>query len=609
MDRKTIAAVALCVLFLVFYRPLLDLLGLGRYLRPAAPTRVAEVDSTRRDMGRAPAVGQPPAPGAASSGVPDSAVLGAGVPESGAEIAERAVEIETPLYRMAFSSRGARLLWIELKYYASARGITGARGGHLHHRRGEMVPPGDRVVLAGGPLFGLDLGSGPTLRSLARLTYAVSESADASGTIRAVTFTADQPSGLHVRQTYRVHPDNFVVDLAVELTGIPEAWRVSSYSLTQRSWPLLTEADMAADARALKATSLVGTNIHREHPGGLLKGPKSFDGNVKWAAVQSRYFIGAVGVIQAPARGVVSTAERRTLPPEQFERLPQGSKPQQDVAINSLVLGLPSSGEPVHHFLLYVGPGEYPRLSALKIQLERAIDMGWSWVLPFSKVLLNLLNWLHEVLRNYGVAILVLATLVRLLLHPLNMVSMRSMRAMQKLQPEIERIKEKYKKDPQAMNTAVMALYKEHKVNPAGGCLPMLLQMPLFLALYQVLFNAIELRQAPFFGWMNDLSAPDLLVMAGPFPIRLLPLVMAASGYLSQRLTPTDPRQAPTMYMMNLLMLVFFYNLPSGLVLYWTVMNLLTALQQWLILRQDGTVPAPVAAPAALPKKGRAASR
>ena len=115
----------------------------------------------------------------------------------------------------------------------------------------------------------------------------------------------------------------------------------------------------------------------------------------------------------------------------------------------------------------------------------------------------------------------------------------------------------------------------------------MLLQMPLFLALYQVLFNAIELRQAPFVGWMHDLSAPDLLFMAGPFPIRLLPILMLGSGFLQQKLTPTDPRQAPTMYIMNVVMLVFFYNLPSGLVLYWTVMNLLTALQQWLILRQD----------------------
>src|SRR5262249_45034342 len=159
---------------------------------------------------------------------------------------------------------------------------------------------------------------------------------------------------------------------------------------------------------------------------------------------------------------------------------------------------------------------------------------------------------------------------------------------------EIERLREKYKDDPTAMNTAMMALYRENKVNPAGGCLPMLVQIPVFFALYSVLFNAIELRQAPFVGWVQDLSAPDMLFHVGPvpffgmLPVRLLPLLMLGSGLLSQRFTPSDPRQLPTMYLMNAFMTVFFYNLPSGLVLYWTLMNVLTALQQWLVLRQDG---------------------
>jgi len=128
-----------------------------------------------------------------------------------------------------------------------------------------------------------------------------------------------------------------------------------------------------------------------------------------------------------------------------------------------------------------------------------------------------------------------------------------------------------------------------------------------------VLFNAIELRQSPFVGWMNDLSAPDLLFSIGPFPVRLLPLLMTASGFVTQKMTPTDPRQMTTMYMMNVVMLVFFYNLPSGLVLYWTVMNFLTAFQQWLVLRQDGSAPATAPVPAPVPasgaKKRRAESR
>jgi YidC/Oxa1 family membrane protein insertase len=188
------------------------------------------------------------------------------------------------------------------------------------------------------------------------------------------------------------------------------------------------------------------------------------------------------------------------------------------------------------------------------------------------------------------------------------MSSMKSQRALMKIQPEMERLRAKHKNDPQALNTAVMGLYRENKVNPAGGCLPMVVQMPLFFALYSVLFNAIELRQAPFFGWINDLSAPDLVASVAIFPIRLLPLLMTASGFLTQMLTPTDPKQKPTMYMMNVFMLVFFYNLPSGLVLYWTVMNLLTAAQQWLVMRQDGA-PEPAVLEVVSPRAARQGSK
>jgi YidC/Oxa1 family membrane protein insertase len=243
----------------------------------------------------------------------------------------------------------------------------------------------------------------------------------------------------------------------------------------------------------------------------------------------------------------------------------------------------------VNRFLVYFGPSDYFGVARLGMGLERMVDLGMAWIQPFSKLLLRVMVWLDRLVRNYGLAIILLATLVRLLLHPLAMMSIKSMRAMQRLQPEMERLKEKYKNDAQALNNAVMALYKENKVNPAGGCLPILLQMPLFFALYAVLWNTIALRQEPFVGWIHDLSAPDKLFTLFNLPIRLLPLIMAASGLLTQRLTPTDPRQVSTMYMMNVVMLAFFYNMPSGLVLYWTVMNLLTALQQWLALHEDGT--------------------
>jgi len=598
MDKRGIAAVVLCVAFLILYPQILKLIGLDKYLYPpkSSPTRAT---STAVDSSRVAAAARPlpPAatPGAAATGAsnPGAATppsLGATPLVARSGSLERSYAIETPLYRATFSDRGARLVAVELKNYVTAHGVGVSKAAR------EEAP---HVALGGGPSFGLDLGSGASLRSLAELDYAVSESLDAAGDVRTMSFTARDSSGVEVRQTWRVRPEDYALDLQVTIRGVPDAMRISDYTLTTRSWPLLTEANQLADERALRASSLVGTNIHRDHPGQLNKGPKDYDGNVVWSAVQTRYFVGAVALVSGPARGSNASTSKRPLSSEEVAALGPDAKPEQDVVHSGLVMALPSSESPVHRFVVYFGPLEYQRLAKLHLQLERVVDMGWTWLLPFSTTLLSLMKWIYGVLRNYGLAIVALATLVRVVLHPLNVTSIKSMRAMQRLQPELARIKEKYKHDPQAFNAATMALYKENKVNPASGCLPMFVQMPLFFALYQVLYNSIELRRAPFVAWMQDLSAPDLAFTIGPLPVRLLPLLMAGSGLLQQSVTPTDPTQRPTMYMMNVVMLVFFYNLPSGLVLYWTVMNLLTALQQWMVLRQDGgaVVPAVQAAP------------
>jgi YidC/Oxa1 family membrane protein insertase len=599
MDRRTIAAIALCILFLLVYPQLLRWAGLGRYIEPQKRTTLAPADTSNRALhpGGALSAGgaTAPASGAAAAGGAGASQQPGRIGAAAQTTPERLVQVDTPLYQATFSTRGARLVGITLKRYAAAHALAGRN--RVRRDKSGDYPEDARVKLAGGPTFGVDLGSGPSLVSLARADYAASESLDAGGQIRAMIFTLRDSSGLVVRQTYRVRPGDYAIDFAVEMSGVRPESRLVDYSLGARSWPLVTEASLPTDLRSLRATSLVGDNIHREHAPGLLKGARSFEGNAQWAAVQTRYFIGMMALVDGPGRGVRSAAERRLLDPADLERLGRDARPDQELTTNALIVGLPTPEHPVHRFLLYFGPSEYFGLARYNMKLDRAVDLGWGWILPFSSLLLRLMNWLFTLVSNYGIAIIALATLVRVVLHPLNMSSMKSMRKMQRLQPEVERIRNKYKNDAQAMNTAVMALYRDNKVNPAGGCLPMLIQMPLLLGLYQVLFNAIQLRQAPFVGWINDLSAPDVLFSVAGFPLRLLPVLMAGSGLLQQRMTPSDPRQQPTMYMMNVMMLVFFYNLPSGLVLYWTVMNLLTALQQWLLLREDGAVTA-VAAPA-----------
>ncbi len=597
MDRRTIFALVLSLVVFAAFTALQ-----AKYAPKPVPKRPAPAATAAGDSAAPSAVAPaPPAAAAVPSLAPDTAAAAAPA------IPERRTVVETPLYRAEFSNRGARLVGFELKRYSSAYGA-----GNFHAqpsrrpRPGAEVAAGDRVHLDGGPTFALDFGSGASQRSLANTMFAAAESTDATGAVRVLTFTGRDAAGIAIRQTWRVRPDSYMLDLEVETSGIPANSDVRDYSLVTRSWPLLTESDPNTDMQGLRAVSLVGKDLHRDHASGLVgRNPKVFEGVAHWAGVQSRYFLALVGTPNADGKAAVASAASIELPADRLAMMPAGTKPTVPAAIGALVMPLPASGAGTHRFVTYIGPADHFALAKESgpLEMERSVDLGWRWIVPFSKLLLQIMRAIDSVVRNYGLTILLLATLVRLLLHPMNMAGMRSMRAMQKLQPEIERIRKKYEGDPQALNAATMALYRENKVNPMGGCLPMLLQMPLFFALYAVINNAIDLRQAPFVSWIHDLSSPDLVAMLGPlpgighFPVRLLPLLMAATGLLSQFLTPTDPKQAPMMYMMNIFMVFIFYNLPSGLVFYWTVMNLLTAVQQWLAMRGDsGAVVVPAEA-------------
>ena len=592
MDRRTTIALALCLVIFALFTVLQ-----AKYAprpKPQTPAVGAPNASSAPNV----ATPAPPAAGSTSGGTATPAVPGAIAPAT-ASLPERLVVLETPLYRATFSNIGARLRSFELKRYAAAWGESRfAEHPGQRPKRGTEVPPGDRVELAGSPSFAFDLGSGAGLRSLGSTAFAAAESTDASGSVVAVTFTARDSSGMEVRETWRTRPDAYLLDLNVAVAGANPA--IKEWSLNTRSWPLLSEANPDQEIRLVNAISLLGKDIHRDGAQGLIgKDERRRDGAAMWAGVQSHYFLGLVAPVGAQGRSTISSGSARALTPEELVRLPKGVKNPQPIAEGALVMSVPSTGS--QRFAVYFGPADYFSIAKLSgagrpgsLELEKAVSLGAPWLLPFSYPLLQLLRLLESWVRNWGVAIFLLATLVRLVLHPLNMSSMKSMRAMQRLQPEMERIREKYKNKPEAMNTAIMALYKENKVNPAGGCLPMLLQMPLFFALYAVLSSAIDLRQAPFVAWIHDLSAPDHFFSIAGFSVHLLPIIMAGTGALQQRLTPTPAQQQSTMYLMNLFMLFVFYGLPSGLVFYWTVMNLYTSLQQWLAIRGDDGVVVPV---------------
>tara|TARA_A100001037_G_C15135187_1_gene630737 strand:+ start:511 stop:2238 length:1728 start_codon:yes stop_codon:yes gene_type:complete len=233
----------------------------------------------------------------------------------------------------------------------------------------------------------------------------------------------------------------------------------------------------------------------------------------------------------------------------------------------------------------YVGPKDQKRLEEIASNLNLTVDYGWLWWLAVP--LWYILDMMHSLVGNWGIAIILLTVIVKLVTYPLSQKAYVSMANMRRVQPAMKRIQERFSDDRQKLGQEMMALYKKEKVNPMGGCLPMIIPMPIFLALYWVLLESVELRHAPFFLWIDDLSAKD--------PYFILPLIMGGSMYLQQLLSPAvgDPMQARMMKFMPVMFTVLFLWFPSGLVLYWLINNLLSLLQQWYVFKKHGLAGSP----------------
>ena len=286
-------------------------------------------------------------------------------------------------------------------------------------------------------------------------------------------------------------------------------------------------------------------------------------GNTRWTATKTKYFIAAiipedVGV-GAVVRGKVD-----------------GKRP---VFTTELRQSTSKSGR----FDIYIGPLEYKRIKDLGVDLEKTMNLGWVVFRPFGQFITWSLSKMYAIIPNYGVVVIIFAILVKILLNPLTKRSFQSNRKMQDIQPKVKKLKEKYKNDSQKFSRAQIALFKEEGVNPMGGCLPMLLQMPILISFFTVFRSTIEFRGAPFFGWITDLSAPDTLFTVAGFPINILPFLMGITMFLQQKLMAvpgSGGQQKMMMYFMNVFFLFLFYTFPSGLNLYYSVFNLLSIVQQ-----------------------------
>lgn len=306
--------------------------------------------------------------------------------------------------------------------------------------------------------------------------------------------------------------------------------------------------------------------VHRESNVAKIGEEATKKGQVLWSGLESRYFLGAV-IPRVQGEGMAVEFGSSVVPeaPLGTNALWAGAKLPK--------ISIPSGDTVKSGFSVYVGPKEMERLKVAQVKLEEAIDYGWFTVVAIP--ILYLLKFFYNIVHNYGIAIILLTIFVKLLLHPINVKSLKSMKAMQQLQPKLKELQKKYANDKQRLNQEMMQMYRSHKVNPMGGCLPMLLQFPIYIALYKVLWNSIELYHAPFFWFYRDLSAPD--------PYFITPILLGVFMVLQQKLMPStsaDPAQQKMMMIMPIMFSVFMLFLPVGLVIYILINTAMSVTQQ-----------------------------
>ena len=313
-------------------------------------------------------------------------------------------------------------------------------------------------------------------------------------------------------------------------------------------------------------------------------------GTTGWVATRTKYFATAILPKNTETQGAYIGGVAHKMPDN-------GTRESYTIGLRIPYRG---NQDREAHFIVFLGPLDFDIIKSFHADLDQIMSLGATWVIrPIAEwVMIPLFQLLRAIIPNYGIVIVVFSIIIKLALYPLTKSSMKSMKKMQALQPMMEEIREKYKEDPQKMNRQIMQLYKEYGVNPAGGCLPMLLQLPILYALWAVFRSAIELRQASFVWWINDLSIPDVITKL-PFHIPIfgiqeisgLALLMGITMFIQQKMTVKDPRQKMMVWMMPVMLTLLFNSFPAGLNLYYFVFNLLSIGQQFWVNKQQGDGP------------------
>jgi len=598
MDRKSILILVVCFILLMLWHPLVNKLYPPKPLPPGATNAVQSPLAPTN-----PAEAAPSAPPVISEAPAPAPRAWAAATEP-----ERLLILTNNDARYTFTSHGGGLKQVELIHYPET----------VSSRRTKPAPTNNLATLnAFTPTPALAILGADALSSDG--VFTLTQTGDGVRAEKTLT------NGLRLVKEFQLST-NYLLTATVRL----ENRSPQPLTLPPQEWVVGTATPLGADDKGLslgviwyngaKTFDQAGASyfstrgfacMPRVPPAEYRAGAD----NVVWAAAHNQFFALAV-MPQQPAGQIFVRKVLLPPPPAEEGRFGAVASPPSEGYEGALVYPgqtLDAGQVVTNQIILFAGPKEYRTLARIAARFGNNLDlvMGYSGFFGFfAKGLLLAMNGLHSALGlSYGWAIIAITIIIKLLFWPLTQASTRSMKRMQALQPQMTAIREKYKDDPAKMNKKTMEFMKEHKVSPLGGCLPMLLQIPVFFGFFRMIQSAIELRGARFL-WIKDLSQPDtLFVIPGThFPFNLLPLIMGATMLWQARLTPPspgmDPMQAKMMRYMPLMFLVFLYNFSAGLTLYWTVQNLLTILQTKLtrtLPEPAAAAPVPAKAPALTP--------
>ncbi len=474
---------------------------------------------------------------------------------------EKTVVVRSPIYTACLSTRGAMLTNWKLSDYM---GVNDLPVDLVQAPSQEVLPLATVLLLKNGEHIDLSAYDFKTDQDSVFV---------ATGERVELRFDLRMDEGGLLTKTFVFQGDSYHIFVKVNMNETV-ARGVRAVETGWYSGLPSTEANKSDDLRNFACIAEGSEGVTKFDLGKVRKHRKlPVAGEIRWAASKTKYFLAAIDVnpgVNAVAKAFAVGDERIGIAVE------VDTEDKEEVT-----------------FGIYAGPLDYHRLKRLGIGTEKAVDFGWRWILPLSKLIFGFMVGIYRVIPNYGVVIILLSGLTKLIFHPLTEKSMKSMREMQRLQPEINALREKYKNEPEKLNRALLQLYRERGINPLGGCLPLLLQMPVFISLFNVLSRTIELRRAPFVLWIKDLSAPDVIAhlpFSLPFignAVSLLPILMGVAMFIQQKMTTTDPKQAVMTYAMPIIFTIMFFRFPSGLVLYWLVNNVLTIGHQYLMTRGE----------------------